>query len=114
VLAVPAAHAALLAIGARRPWHLPALGALALLPLLLGVLHVAGVLNSNAAFAVWYLADTIANGSRGATGVILAVLIAACLWSIAGLVAEQVGKGALRAPRRPRPRRRPRSAWPPR
>ena len=114
VLAVPAAHAALLAIGARRPWHLPTLGALALLPLLLGVLHVAGVLNSNAAFAVWYLADTIANGSRGATGVILAVLIAACLWSIAGLVAEQVGKGALRAPRRPRPRRRPRSAWPPR
>ena len=30
VLAVPAAHAALLATTARRPWHLPALAALAL------------------------------------------------------------------------------------
>lgn len=114
ILALPAAHAALLAIGARRPWHLPALAVVGLLPLLLAVLHVAGVLHSNAAFAVWYLGDTVANGSRGATGALLGVLIAACVWSMAQLTAEQVGKGALRAPSRPRPRFRPRSVWPPR
>ncbi len=108
VLAVPVAHAGLLAMGARRPWHLPALAALALLPLLALVLHVAGILNSNALFAVWYLIATTVNGSRGSLGVIIAVLVTACIWSICALVAEQAAKGgiAFGAPRGSRPRRR--------
>lgn len=108
VLAVPAAHAALLAMGARRPWHLPALAALALLPLLALVLHVAGILHSNALFAAWYLVATAANGSRGASGVILGILVAACIWAIGALVAERAATGGIvfGAPRG-RPRRRP-------
>lgn len=107
VLAVPAAHAALLAMGARRPWHLPALAALALLPLLALVLHVAGILHSNALFSVWYLAATAANGSRGASGVLIGVLVAACIWSICALVADRAARGGIvfGAPRG-RPRRR--------
>jgi hypothetical protein len=112
ILAVPIAHAALLATGARQPWHLAALGGLALLPLLAMVLHIAGILNSNAPFAVWYLFATSANGSRGATGVLLALLFTACVWAIVALVAEQASKSALgtgprgrpRRPRRPLPR----------
>jgi hypothetical protein len=119
VLAVPAAHAALLAMGARRPWHLAALAALALLPLLALALHIAGILHSSALFAAWYLAVTAANGSRDATGVILGVLVAACIWSIAALVLERATTGgvAFGAPRgRARRALRPgtRRALPPR
>ena len=105
ILAVPIAHAALLATGARQPWHLVALGGLALLPLLALALHIAGILHSNAPFAVWYLFATSANGSRGATGVLLALLFTACVWAIVALVAEQASKGALGAGPRGRPRR---------
>ena len=106
ILVVPAAHAALLATAARRPWHLPALAALALFPLLLLTFHIAGILNAKPPFAVWYLIATSANGSRGATGVLLAVLVAACLWSLGALVVERAVKGGLGpgGPRRPRPR----------
>lgn len=108
VLAVPAAHAALLATGARRPWHLPALAAVALLPLLALVLQIAGILHANVPFTVWYLLDTAANGSRGAAGVVLAVLVVACVWSICALVAEKAAKGGLAlAPRGRAPGARP-------
>jgi hypothetical protein len=100
VLALPAAHAALLALGANRPWHLPALAALAVLPFLLLAGAIAGILHSNPFFAVWYLIDTTANGSRGATGVILAVLFTGCVWSIAALVGERALKGGVGRPRR--------------
>jgi hypothetical protein len=110
-LALPAAHAALLAPDANRPWHLPALAALALLPILLLAVTVAGVLNSNPFFAVWYLIDTVANGSRGGTGPLVAVLFGAALWSIIALTGARAMKGGFgggRARRRPRRPARPR------
>ncbi len=114
VIAVPIAHAALLATAARRPLHLAAAAGLALLPLLALVFHIAGLLHSNAPFAVWYLFATTANGSRGATGVILAMLFAACVWAIGALVVEQAARGSLATagPRDRRPRR-PRRVAPP-
>jgi hypothetical protein len=112
ILAVPAAHAALLAPDANRPWHLPALAALALLPVVLLAVHTAGVLNSNPFFAIWYLIDTVANGSRGGTGPLVAVLFGAALWSIISLTGALALKGGLGGGRRRRPRRvvRPRPA----
>ena len=110
-LAVPAAHAALLAPDADRPWHLPALAALALLPVLALAVTTASVLNSNPLFAVWYLIDTVANGSRGGTGPLVAVLFGAALWSIIALTwarAAKGGVGGTRARRRPRRPARPR------
>ena len=110
-LAVPAAHAALLAPDANRPWHLPALAALALLPVLLLAVTTAAVLNSNPFFAVWYLIDTVANGSRGGTGPLVAVLFGAALWSIIALTGARAMKGGFggtRARRRPRRPVRPR------
>jgi formate hydrogenlyase subunit 3/multisubunit Na+/H+ antiporter MnhD subunit len=84
------------------------------LPFLLLAGWIAGILHSNPFFAVWYLIDTTANGSRGATGVILAVLFTACAWSIAALVWERARKGGLGRPRRrPRVRRPARAARPP-
>ncbi len=109
VLAIPAAHAALLATSARRPWHLPALAALALAPLVILVVSLSQVLHSNVFFTVWYLIDTSANGSRGAVGLFLALLVAACIWSLGTLVVERAVKGGLALPRR-----RPPREWPPR
>lgn len=109
-LALPVAHAALLATGARQPWHLPALAAVALLPVLMLVVQIAGLLDSQAPFAIWYLIDTTVNGSRGVVGVLMAVLVVACVWSMAGLAAERALRdgliGAPGAPRRRRPRAR--------
>ena len=98
-------------LGARRPWHLPALGGPRADPAVVtGVQHVAGILHSNAPFAVWYLFDTSANGSRGATGVLLALLIAACVWvDRARSWSSRPSRAALARPARParRPERPP-------
>jgi hypothetical protein len=112
VLAVPAAHAALLASGVRYPWQLPGLVVLLVLPFAALVFSIAGVLNSNALFAGWYLACTAAAGARGAVGLLLGVLVAACVWSIIARVVESALAGDIRpesrrrgpggGPRRPR------------
>ncbi len=107
VIALPPAHAALLATAARRRWQVAALAVVALLPVLALAVSTAGRLDSNPAFALWYLFATSADGSRGAPGVILAALIAACLWSLAALVAFRAAKGALSPTGTPPRRRRP-------
>ncbi len=72
ILAVPAAHAALLATTARKPWHLPALAALAVAPFVFLAVSIGQVLDSNVVFAVWYLLATvgqrIARGRRSVPG----------------------------------------------
>ena len=103
VLALPAAHAALLATAARRSWQLAALAGVALLPVLALTLTMAGLLDTGAPFALWYLAETAVTGARGATGLVLGVLTVSCIWSIGALV---VRRGLRTTPReRPRPRR---------
>jgi len=79
----------------------------ALLPVLGLAISTAGRLDSNPVFALWYLFATMADGSRGAWGPILACLIGACLWSLASLVAFRAAKGALSPTGTPPRRRRP-------
>jgi hypothetical protein len=107
VIALPAAHAALVATSARRRWHIAVLVAIALAPVLALAISTAGRLDSNPVFALWYLLATALDGSRGAPGVILAALIGACLWSLAALVAFRASKGALSPTGTPPRRRRP-------
>ena len=101
------------------PWHLPALAALAVLPFVLLAVQPGAVLHSNALFTVWYLIDTVANGSRGAVGLFLGLLVAACHLvpgqrscverAVGGPGAAAArgppGAPAPRAPRHPPPRR---------
>lgn len=107
VIALPPAHAALVATAARRRWQLAALGGVALLPVLLLAVTTAGRLDSNPVFALWYLLATALDGSRGAAGPLLAALIAACLLSLAAFTAFRASKGALSPTGTPPPRRRP-------
>jgi hypothetical protein len=107
ILVLPAAHAVLLAIAARRPWHLAALTVISVLPFLVLLAVQSGVLNSNPFFTTWYLLETSASGSRGAAGLVLAILMGACIWSLAALVGGRAAKrGLAPALRRlgPRPR----------
>lgn len=104
VLALPAAHAALLATAARRTWQLAVLAGVALLPVLALTLTMAGLLDTGAPFALWYLAETAVTGARGATGLVLGVLTVSCIWSIGALVARRGFRTTTRE--RPRPRRR--------
>jgi hypothetical protein len=107
VLILPAAHAGLLATGARRPWHLAALGLLAVAPLFALCATLGGRLDRNPGFAFWYLLETTAAGARGATGPVLAVLAAACVWALGGLAAFRARKGAVAATARSGGPRRP-------
>lgn len=95
VPALPAAHAALVATAARRPWQVAGLALIALAPLVAVVVSVAGRIDANAAFAAWYLLETGASGARGGAGVLLAALLAACLWSLGAHVLLRARKGAL-------------------
>jgi hypothetical protein len=122
ILALPAAHAAVLATAARRGWHLPALALAGALPVLMLISQMGGLLDAGPVFAVWYLLETAATGARGATGLVLGVLLVACVWSLGALVAKRGVGGAGRRPRprpgagftRPRLPRAPRAARPPR
>jgi hypothetical protein len=107
VIALLPAHAALVATSARRRWQVAVLVGIALLPILALAVSVAGRLDSNPVFALWYLAATAVDGSRGAAGVLLAALIGACLWSLGALVAFRASKGALSPTGTPPRRRRP-------
>jgi hypothetical protein len=107
VIALPPAHAALLATSARRRWHVAVLVGVALAPIVALAVSLAGRLDANPVFALWYLFATAADGSRGGAGVVLAALIAACLWSLAALVAFRAAKGALSPTGTPPRRRRP-------
>ena len=69
VLALPAAHAALVATSARRRWHVAALAAVALLPVLCWLaISTAGRLDSNPFSPLWYLSPRWPTARAGRVG----------------------------------------------
>ncbi|HWH13153.1 MAG TPA: hypothetical protein VNT51_00285, partial [Miltoncostaeaceae bacterium] len=92
VLALPAAHAVLVATVAPRRWQLAALAAAALLPLVALCVSVGDQLDRNPVWAAWYLVATSAAGARGLVSGVLLVALAACIWSVAALVALRARK----------------------
>jgi hypothetical protein len=112
VLALPAAHAVLVATAVPRRWQVAALGGVAVLPLLALGISVGGQIERGPAYVAWYLVGTTAQGSRGALGPLLGVALVACIASIAALVVLRARKGLVAAGPRRRPRRPPRPARP--
>lgn len=108
VLILPAAHAALLATGTRRPWQLVALGLVAVAPLVATCVTVSGRLDRDPAFAAWYLAETAASGARGITGIALGLLAVGAVWSLAALAALRARKDLAAVPAAAG---RPRARW---
>lgn len=97
VLALPAAHAGLVATAARRRWQVGALALVAALPALALLLELGGRLGRDPIFATWYLLGTAANGSQGAAGPLLAVAVTTCVAALGALVAFRAQKGLLPA-----------------
>lgn len=95
LLALPAAHAALLAGLARRGWQVGVAASVALLPLVVLCLSLTGPVDGTALEAAWYLFVTSVDGARGWMGPLIALLIAVCVWSIGGLVAFRARKGLV-------------------
>jgi hypothetical protein len=98
VLALPAAHAGLVATAARRRWQVSALALVAAAPLILVCWSLSSRLDRNPFFAGWYLLDSMVNGSRGAVGPVLAALVLGCVWALGGLVAFRAQKGLVATP----------------
>lgn len=95
LLALPAAHAALLAGLARRVWQVGVAAATALLPVVVLCFSVAGPIDGTPVEAAWYLFATSVDGARGWMGPVIALLLAVCVWSIGGLVAFRARKGLV-------------------
>jgi hypothetical protein len=95
VLALPAAHAALVATVVPRRVHVAGLAAIAALPLVGLVASVGGQIDRGPVQATWYLLATAASGARGVGGIALGVAICACVWSLVALVALRASKGLV-------------------
>jgi hypothetical protein len=95
VLALPAAHAALVATAAPRRWQVAALAFVAVVPLLALCAEVGRTLDRGPIFAAWYLLETAASGARGAWGPIAFCAVAGTIWALGALVAFRARKGLV-------------------
>lgn len=119
VIALPAAHAALLAelVTSRR--RLALLGLLALAPVLLAALVVGDLIGRGVPYTLWYLLATTFAGSRGLIAPVALLIVAVCIWTVASPVIKRplrvTTERRPRRPLRPRPVRRaePQGAAPP-
>ena len=95
VLILPAAHAALAATVVQRQWQVGALAVVALAGPIAVVLIIAGDIDRNPLFAVWYLCETSVSGARGFVGPVLAATVGVCVVSLGKLVVFRVRKGLV-------------------
>ncbi len=104
LIALPAAHAALVVTRARRPWQVVALGLVAAAPAVLLAGWAAGRIDGDLPYAAWYLLETTVAGARGILGPVLAAAILVVVWSLGSLVMSRVRRGLVAAgPYRPVP-----------
>ena len=104
LIALPAAHCALIATRATRPWQVVGLGLVAVAPAVLLVWWVAGRIDRGIPYSAWYLIETTVAGGRGILGPILAAAMLVAVWSLGSLVMSRVRRGLVAAgPYRPVP-----------
>jgi len=104
LLALPAAHAALIATRAKRPWQVLGLALVAAAPAVLLTWWAAGRIDRGIPYTAWYLLETTVSGARGVAGPVLAAVILVTAWSLGSLVMSRVRRGLIAAgPYRPVP-----------
>lgn len=104
LIALPAAHAALIATRARRPWQVLALALVAAAPAVLLTWWASARIDRGIPYTAWYLLETTVSGARGVSGPVLAAIILVTAWSLGALVMSRVRRGLIAAgPYRPVP-----------
>jgi hypothetical protein len=104
LIALPAAHAALVATRSTRPWQVIGLALVAAVPAVLLVWWASGRIDRGIPYSVWYLLETTVSGARGIIGPVLAAAILVAVWSLGSLVMSRVRRGLVAAgPYRPVP-----------
>lgn len=104
LIALPAAHAALVATRARRRWQVAALFVTATVPVVLLAGWIGTRIDRGIPYSAWYLLETTVSGARGVVGPVLAAAVAVAVWSLGSLVVGRVSKGLVAAgPYRPVP-----------
>ncbi len=104
LIALPAAHAALVATRARKPWHVVALALVSAVPAVLVVWWASSRIDRGIPYSAWYLIETTASGARGIIGPVLATAVLVIVWSLGSLVMSRVRRGLVAAgPYRPVP-----------
>ena len=104
LIALPAAHCALVATRATRPWQVVGLGLVAAVPAVLLTWWLAGRIDRGIPYSAWYLLETTVAGGRGIIGPVLAAAVLVTVWSLGSLVMSRVRRGLVAAgPYRPVP-----------
>lgn len=104
LIALPAAHAALIATRARRPWQVLGLAVVAAAPAVLLTWWAAGRIDRGIPYTAWYLIETTVSGARGVVGPLLAAAVLVTAWSLGSLVMSRVRRGLVASgPYRPVP-----------
>ena len=99
-----AAHAALVATRATRPWQVVGLAVAAAIPAVLLVWWASGRIDRGFPYSTWYLMETTVSGARGIVGPVLAAAILVVVWSLGSLVMSRVRRALVAAgPYRPVP-----------
>ncbi|MBU6363877.1 MAG: hypothetical protein KGQ95_06650 [Acidobacteria bacterium] len=104
LIALPAAHCALIVTRATRPWQVIALAAVAVTPVVLLVWWASSRIDRGIPYSSWYLMETTVAGGRGVIGPMLAAAVLVIVWSLGSLVMSRVRRGLVAAgPYRPVP-----------
>ncbi len=104
LIALPAAHCALIVTRATRPWQVIALAVVAAVPAVLIVWWASGRIDRGVPYSSWYLLETTVAGARGIVGPLLAAAVLVIVWSLGSLVMSRVRRGLVAAgPYRPVP-----------
>ncbi len=104
VIALPAAHAALVVTRARRPWQVLALALIALAPVVLLCVWLAGRIDRGVFASFWYVIETTLAGGRGLVAPVLAAAVLVIVCSMAALVLGRTRRGlAAAGPYKPIP-----------
>jgi hypothetical protein len=104
LLALPAAHAALVATRARRTWQVVGLALVAAAPAVLLAWWASGRIDRGVPYTAWYLLETTVSGARGVAGPVVAAAVLVTAWSMGALVLSRVRRGLTSAgPYRPVP-----------
>ena len=97
VVALPPAHAALVATRAKRTWQVVVLGAIAISPLVLLCAWMSGRIDRGIPQSAWYLLETTLAGGRGLLVPLLAAAVLVITWSMASLVVRRTRRGLMAA-----------------